>query len=221
MAFVWREEKKLICDCFLFFHKFTLYFFFCPIKWFCSCLLFDIDFVCMCFFCTTWLSINSHCVLRNFVLLLFSFDLIWIFDLNYLSYWMQAIKTSCIPQQYYVRWNKKYTDFTAIIHKNFFFSLFPFTLNPSISNKNIFFSKTNTHFMHYDIFITIISTEWQFFFILNVFVVNDDLLFKLKFFIYSWYYYEFFFRFALLNSHHSKFSVTLYVFVCTSVYRRL
>lgn len=74
----------------------------------------------MCFFCTAWLSINSHCVLRNFVLLLFSFDLIWIFDLNYLSYWMQTIKTPCIPQQYYVRWNKKYTDFTAITHKNFF-----------------------------------------------------------------------------------------------------
>lgn len=155
------ERKKLICDCFLFFTN-SLYFFFCPIKWFCSCLLFDIDFVCV-LFCTAWLSINSHCVLRNFVLLLFSFDLIWIFDLNYLSYWMQTIKTPCIPQQYYVRWNKKYIDFTAITHKNFFSLCFHshWILQFQII---FFFSKTNTHFMHYDIFITIISTEWQFYF---------------------------------------------------------
>lgn len=220
MAFVWREEKKLICDCFLFFHKFSVLLLlsnkmvlFVSFVWHRLCVYV--------LFCTTWLSINSHCVLRNFVLLLFSFDLIWIFDLNYLSYWMQAIKTSCILQQYYVRWNKKYTDFTAITHKKFFSLCFHSHWILQFQIKIFFFENQYAlyalryiHHNHIN-WMTIFFLCWMCLLLMMICCLSWNFSFTLDIIM------SFFFRFALLNSHHSKFSVALYVFVCTSVYRRL
>lgn len=104
-----------------------------------------------------------------------------------------------------------------------FFSLFPFTLNPSISNKNIFFFENQyalyalryIHHNHINWMTILFFLCWMCLLLMMICCLSWNFSFTLDIIM------SFFFRFALLNSHHSKFSVVLYVFVCTSVYRRL